>query len=124
MVVPAPATVPPATPEKDNAESVASKAHDDLLSDAVARARTARRTGVGDSTVVIMREMLDKALHRTSRKFKVAITVLVCALVGVSAYGYWKIRGSKVKNGRLTARSSRSKPCWRGEMRTPPKPTS
>ena len=95
IVVPAPATVPQAAPEKDTAESAASKAHDDLLSEAVSRARVARRTGVGDSTVVIMREMLDKALHRTSRKFKVVITLLVCALIGVSAYGYWKIRGLK-----------------------------
>jgi len=95
MVVPAPATVPPVPAEKDAAESAARKAHDDLLSDAVARARAARLTGAGDSTVVIMREMLDKALHRTSRKFKIVITVLVCALVGVSAYGHWKIRGLK-----------------------------
>ena len=95
IVVPAPAIVPQALPEKDAAESAAGKAHDDLLSEAVARARVARRSGVGDSTVVIMRQMLDQALHRTSRKFKVVITLLVCALVGVSAYGYWKIRGLK-----------------------------
>jgi soluble lytic murein transglycosylase-like protein len=95
IVVPAPATVPQPVTEKDTAESAASKAHDDLLSDAVARARVARHMGVGDSTVVIMREMLDKALHRTGRKFKFVITLLVCALVGVSGYGAWKIRGLK-----------------------------
>ena len=101
IVVPAPATVPQAAPEKDTAESAAGKAHDDLLSEAVSRARVARRTGVGDSTVVIMREMLDKALHRTSRKFKVVITLLVCALIGVSAYGYWKIQGLKGDKQRI-----------------------
>jgi len=95
IVVSAPATVPQEASEKDTAETPASKRHDDLLSEAVARARMARHMGAGDSTVVIMREMLDKALHRTSRKFKIAIAVLVCALVGVSAYGYWKIRGLK-----------------------------
>jgi soluble lytic murein transglycosylase-like protein len=95
IVVPAPDLVLEASSEKDTPESGAGKAHQDLLSDAVARARMARRTGVGDSTVVIMREMLDQALHRTSRKFKVAIAVLACALAGVSGYGYWKIQQLK-----------------------------
>ncbi len=71
------------------------KPHQDLLSDAVARAREARRMGIGDSTVVIMREMLDAALHRTGRKFKAIIAVLVCALVATGAYGFWKIQGLK-----------------------------
>jgi len=93
MVVPAPPVAPEAGPDK--ADAAASKAHQDLLSDAVARARMARRMGIGDSTVIIMREMLDKALHRTGRKFKAVITALVCALIGVSAYGYWKIRELK-----------------------------
>jgi FHA domain len=79
--------------ENDAAASSPSKAHEDLLSAAIHRARMARRTGIGDSTVVIMREMLDAALHRTGRKFKAVITVLACALVAVSAYGFWKIDG-------------------------------
>jgi soluble lytic murein transglycosylase-like protein len=70
-------------------------AHEELLSEAIARARAARRMGTGDSTVVIMREMLDAALGRTSRKFKAVIAVLLCALIGVSAFGYWKIYGLK-----------------------------
>ncbi len=93
MLASAVPAVIPSSPEKDTADFVVSSAHDDLLSDAVARARMARRMGKGDSTVVIMREMLDKALHRTSRKFKFAIGALVCALLGVSAYGFWKIEG-------------------------------
>jgi len=80
-------------PEKEAATSSPSKAHEDLLSHAVHRARIARRAGIGDSTVVIMREMLDAALHRTGRKFKAVITVLACALVAVSAFGFWKIDG-------------------------------
>jgi soluble lytic murein transglycosylase-like protein len=71
------------------------KAHQDLLSDAVARARTARRMGAGNSTVIIMREMLDAALQRTGRKFKAIIAGLVCALVATSAYGFWRIQGLK-----------------------------
>ncbi len=79
--------------EQEAAASSPSKAHEDLLSDAVRRARMARRMGIGDSTVVIMREMLDAALHRTGRKFKAVIAVLACALVAVSAFGFWKIEG-------------------------------
>src|SRR5262249_60600408 len=90
--------IPAAPPEresaaaaKDAADSGPGKPHEDLLSDAVLRARLARRMGIGDSTVVIMREMLDAALHRTGRKFKAVIAVLACALVAVSAFGFWKI---------------------------------
>ncbi len=93
LVVPAAPEGGLLAPEKDAAASSPSKAHEDLLSDAVQRARMARRTGIGDSTVVIMREMLDAALHRTSRKFKAVITVLACALVAVSAFGFWRIDG-------------------------------
>jgi len=92
VVTPAP-DVGSIASEQEVAASSPSKAHEDLLSDAVHRARMARRMGIGDSTVVIMREMLDAALHRTGRKFKAVITVLACALVAVSAFGFWKIEG-------------------------------
>jgi soluble lytic murein transglycosylase-like protein/pSer/pThr/pTyr-binding forkhead associated (FHA) protein len=85
LVVPASAEAP----QKDG------KAHQDLLSDAVARARTARRMGAGNSTVIIMREMLDAALNRTGRKFKAIIAGLVCALIATAAFGFWKIQGLK-----------------------------
>jgi soluble lytic murein transglycosylase-like protein/pSer/pThr/pTyr-binding forkhead associated (FHA) protein len=89
LVVPAAAELP----HKEAADP--GKAHQDLLSDAVARARTARRMGAGNATVIIMREMLDAALHRTGRKFKAIIAGLVCALVATSAYGFWRIQGLK-----------------------------
>ncbi len=66
-----------------------------LLSQAVTRARLARRKGVADQTVVIMREVLGAALHRTGRRFKTVIGILVLALLTISAYGYWKIRDLK-----------------------------
>jgi soluble lytic murein transglycosylase-like protein len=100
LVAPAPPVAAGGAAEKDTAESAASSEHDELLAEAVARARTARRTGIGDSTVVIMRQMLDTALHRTSRKFKIVIGVLVLALVAVSAYGYWKIEDLKKDKSR------------------------
>jgi soluble lytic murein transglycosylase-like protein len=68
---------------------------DELLKEAVKRARQARRSGIGGQTSLIMREMLDKALHRSSRKFKFTIGVLVFALVGVSAYAGWTIQNLK-----------------------------
>jgi soluble lytic murein transglycosylase-like protein len=86
---------PPAPPD-----GPANLEHHDLLTAAVARARHARRSGVGDSTVVIMREMLEAALLRTRRKFKKVITALAVALAVVTAYGYWKIDGMKREKSR------------------------
>ena len=68
---------------------------DELLKEAVKRARQARRSGIGGQTSIIMRDMLDKALHRSSRKFKVTIGALVFALVGVTACAGWTIHNLK-----------------------------
>jgi pSer/pThr/pTyr-binding forkhead associated (FHA) protein len=84
FITPVPASLGPA-PEIEGAVDVMSRSHEDLLSQAVSRARMSRRSGVGDSTVIIMREMLNAALHRTSRKFKVVIAALVVALFSVSS---------------------------------------
>ena len=65
--------------------------YDALLSDAVARAREARSTGLGGETMTIMREALDRALRVTSRRFRIVIAMLLAALVAVSALGAWKI---------------------------------
>jgi pSer/pThr/pTyr-binding forkhead associated (FHA) protein/soluble lytic murein transglycosylase-like protein len=65
--------------------------HEELLSDAVARARDARRTGIGDQTIRIMREMLVAAMRRTHRRFKVVILMLVAALLASMTFGLWKI---------------------------------
>jgi soluble lytic murein transglycosylase-like protein len=69
----------------------------------VSRARLSRRSGVGDSTVIIMREMLNAALHRTSRKFKAVIAVLVIALFSVSSYGSLKISTMKQEKRKIDA---------------------
>jgi soluble lytic murein transglycosylase-like protein len=84
-----------APPAAAPAEAAFNLEHHDLLTAAVARARHARRSGIGDSTVVIMREMLEAALHRTRRKFKKIVAVLGVTLVVVSAFGFWKIDGMR-----------------------------
>jgi len=73
----------------------ANRPHEELLSDAVARARTARRTGIGDETIRIMREMLVTAMRRAHRKFKVAILILIAALLASLTFGLWKIERLK-----------------------------
>jgi pSer/pThr/pTyr-binding forkhead associated (FHA) protein/soluble lytic murein transglycosylase-like protein len=95
LVIRAPSETGGSVSEKDIADSNPSSAHEDLLSEAIQRARRARRAGIGDSTVVIMREMLDAALHRTGRKFKAVIGVLAVALIAVTGFGFWKIQGMK-----------------------------
>jgi soluble lytic murein transglycosylase-like protein len=64
---------------------------EDLIREAVSRARRVRRSGVGGQTSLIMRQMLDKALHRSSRKFKWTIALLLTALVAVSFYSAWTV---------------------------------
>ena len=81
--------------------SVATGRQDEVLKEAVKRARQARRSGIGGQTSIIMREMLDKALHRSSRKFKFTIGVLVFALLGVSAYAGWTIQNLKKQKSQI-----------------------
>lgn len=103
VVVPlSPPSLVPA-PEIEASADVMSRSHEDLLSQAVTRARMSRRSGIGDSTVIIMREMLNAALHRTSRKFKAVIAVLVIALFSVSSYGSLKISAMKQEKRQIDA---------------------
>jgi len=74
---------------------------DELLKEAVTRARQARHAGVGGQTSIIMRDMLDKALHLSSRKFKIVIGSLVVALLSVSAYAGWTIRNLKEQKSQI-----------------------
>ncbi len=69
--------------------------HEALLHEAVKRARQARRMGIGGQTATIMREALHKAIHRSSRKFKVAIVALAVLLISVTTYAAWTVRHLK-----------------------------
>jgi len=62
-----------------------------MLREAVAKARQLRRGGVPGQTAMIMREMLGKALYRSRRKHRVTISLLIVALVSVTAYAAWSI---------------------------------
>ncbi len=78
--------------------------HERALRGAVARARMARRTGVGDATMAIMREVLDSALRRTRSRFKRVIVALTLVIVGLAAYAGWKIHEYKGENAGIDAR--------------------
>ena len=81
----------------------AGKTHERLLSEAIKRARLLRRVGVGDSTLIIMREVLQTAVRRSTRKFKATIGVLALALIAVTAYGAIRIQGLKQQKGDVDA---------------------
>jgi len=68
------------------------KRHEELLSEAVQRARLAHELGAGEHTAAIMREMLSKAIHHSSRKFKLTIAALAIALVAITGYSLWDIQ--------------------------------
>jgi hypothetical protein len=79
------------TGEAEKAAAGISKEDERLLSEAVARARIARRAGAANQTMLIMRDVLQGAVRRTGKRFKGVIAALVVALMTVSAYGSWKI---------------------------------
>jgi len=72
-----------------------------LLTEAVKKARQARRSGIGGQTAIIMREVLGAAIHRSSRKFKWTIGFLIAALISVVAYGTWTIQNLKKQKTRI-----------------------
>lgn len=65
--------------------------HDQLLRQAVARARSARRAGALNQTTAIMREVFQSAIHHTRSRFRRVIVFLGVALVLVSGYAGWDI---------------------------------
>jgi hypothetical protein len=69
--------------------------HDDLISEAVRRVRRARLHGVRDQTMHVMRDLLNHALRRNSRRFHSTIWALAIALVLSLGGGYWKIAQMK-----------------------------
>ena len=76
----------------DQTDASISRHDEQLLSDAVAKAREARQMGRPDQTQAIMREMLGISKGRTGKRFKIAIGSLVVALLAVSVFGYWKVQ--------------------------------
>jgi hypothetical protein len=64
---------------------------DHLLAEGVEQARQARAEGISGQTMTIMRRALDRALHRSSRRFRIAVAALACGLIGVSGFAGWKI---------------------------------
>jgi len=66
--------------------------HEELLSEAVQRARHAHEIGAGEHTAAIMREMLSKAIHHSSQKFRLTIAALAIALVALIGYSLWAAR--------------------------------
>lgn len=89
-------------------EASISSEHEALVSNAVARARRARRHGAFDQTAMIMRAMLGEALERSTRKFKFTIAGLAIALAAVSAYGYWQIGNLKREKSSLDAQMKKT----------------
>ena len=75
--------------------------HEDLLIEAVAKSHLTRHKGIGDQTLILMRQTLHKAVRRTRRKFVNIIIVLVIALVGLSGFAAWKIRSLRAERTRI-----------------------
>ena len=63
-----------------------------LLSDAVRRAREARRNGSFDQTQTIMRAMLGLSKSRSDRRWRLISRTLMLALLAVAGLGYWKVQ--------------------------------
>ncbi len=72
-------------------ERAALNTYESLLSEGVERARQARARGAAGQTMTIMREALDHALRRASRRSRLVTSILGFALVAVSGFAGWKI---------------------------------
>jgi hypothetical protein len=66
--------------------------YEGLLSDAVEQSRRARAYGFADQTMTIMRDVLNRALRHTGRRFRLVILALGVLLVAVSAARYSSVR--------------------------------
>ena len=69
----------------------ANNTYENLLHEGVKRVRRARAHGLAGQTMMIMRETVDHAVRRASRRLQIIIGVLVVGLVGVSGYATWRI---------------------------------
>ncbi len=83
-----PDSVPVSAPA---AAAPASATYEGLLSEAVARARRARKHGSGDETLTIMRDTLSRAMRHAGRRWRVTVAVLAAGLLVVSGLAAWKI---------------------------------
>jgi soluble lytic murein transglycosylase-like protein len=92
VIPPAAMQRPKLPPLASSADPAISRDDERLLSAAVARARSARRAGAANQTMILMRDVLEAALHRSGRRFKRVIAGLVVALVVVSVYAAWRIQ--------------------------------
>ena len=80
-------------PPTDPIPTSPSEGYEELLSNAVARARHARLKGLSGETLTIMRATLKDALRHTSRRFHVVIGVLMAGLAAVAGFAAWQISG-------------------------------
>ena len=69
--------------------------HERLLSSAVVRARRMRVHGAGGQTLTIMREVVEKALHQSRRRFRLIGYSLLAALLAVTTVAFRKITDLK-----------------------------
>jgi hypothetical protein len=100
LVIPEGIVLPPPAPAK----TPEPHGHEGLLSEAVRLARRARMEGLGDQTLTLMRDVLHRALHRSSRRSRRVIYALAAALVLISAFGYWKIGKMKGEKASIDQR--------------------
>ena len=81
----------PPTTAQPRPEPVEQK-EDPYVSDAVMAVRRAHRRGISNQTGKILQKMLAAAIRRSSRKFRIAIAILVIGFAALAAAGYWRIR--------------------------------
>jgi hypothetical protein len=75
--------------------------YEHLLTEGVKRVRRARAHGMAGQTMTIMRETLNHALRRASRRFQIIIGVLALVLVAVSGYATWRIARLNQEKGAI-----------------------
>jgi hypothetical protein len=72
-------------------KSASGQTHDEILSRAVTAARSARRSGMANQTILIMRQALNAALCQSSRKWKRIVAIMATFLLGMAGFSWWKL---------------------------------
>lgn len=94
-------------PTPSGASASVSSKDEELLSNAVRRAREARQMGLLDQTQHFMREALGLSKRRSDRAWRQITSALLVTLLAVVGFAYWKVRDVRQDKSELDRRIER-----------------
>ncbi|MCP5114989.1 MAG: FHA domain-containing protein, partial [bacterium] len=90
--------------DKPSPESKPKPGKEEMLAEAVRKARAARGSGAHGQTMTIMREVLGTAVKKSSQRLRWTVAILLIALVGVGGFSMWRIQDLKAEKNSIEDR--------------------